>query len=53
MARSVARALRRIGNEDNRLQPAALHFREINAAIGLRRRVGRIRPSDINMGVER
>ena len=53
MARNVARALRRIGNEDNRLQPAALHLGEVNAAIRLRRGIGRVRPSDIHMGIKR
>jgi len=52
MAGSVARALRRIGNEDNGLQSTALHFREINAAVGFRRRIGRVGPFDIHMGIK-
>ena len=51
--RRIARALRRIGNEDNSLQATALHFREINAAISLSGGVRRVGPSDIDMGVKR
>ena len=53
MPRRIARALRRIGNEDNGLQATALHLWEINAAISLSGGIRRVGPSDIDMGVKR
>ena len=52
MAGGIPPSLRDIGRETAGGEAAAPHLGQVDAALGLRERVGSVRPGDVDMGVE-